>query len=617
MVEVATLELTARTDGLLKAVQALDRVTAAAGRTDAAAGKVAIRTEATSGSFGRLGAAAASNSYKLRGVSQQLSQVGQQTMATGNFVQALAIQLPDIGLAFNTVGAAAGLLAGIALPMLISAFSSGAKEAKTFEDAMSDLKDIQSSLAETTDILSANLPELYDQYGRYALVVRDATLALSELQVAQAQAALAETIYESGDAIDLFAGKVATLWSSGEMYSSTIARLQSDFQITQDQARELSSAANDLRTALTFDDRVAAFQRINAAMKAPGISPSEIRPELQQVLAEGQRAVIAMAELDAKTQDAKQAAQALSGAGPKGGWLSGAISDAATLASNLWNAASAAAAVRSGVSADASKGPSFEEGGRMGSTSAPYIPAAPTLDDLIAADAPSGPSGVGGGGSAGSDGFTQRLESLEQELMTEREVVEAWYQEGQAILADRRAMEILGEEGHKAALEALEREHQERLADIQGEVQNSRLSDAASFFGGMASLAQAGGAKLAKAAQTFGATEALVNSYVAFTAVLRDPSFIGRPLARIGAATTVLAQGLGAVRSIRSGGSGGGSVGSTAIGSQPSEVAAQSDRTIRVNVEGDTMFAEALRGSIRTIADALGEERNIGGFVVA
>jgi hypothetical protein len=29
------------------------------------------------------------------------------------------------------------------------------------------------------------------------------------------------------------------------------------------------------------------------------------------------------------------------------------------------------------------------------------------------------------------------------------------------------------------------------------------------------------------------------------------------------------------------------------------------------------MFAEALRGSIRTIADALGEERNIGGFVVA
>ncbi|MDZ7904942.1 MAG: hypothetical protein U5N55_03590 [Cypionkella sp.] len=88
------------------------------------------------------------------------------------------------------------------------------------------------------------------------------------------------------------------------------------------------------------------------------------------------------------------------------------------------------------------------------------------------------------------------------------------------------------------------------LSEIQGEGQNSRLNDATSFFGGMASLAAAGGAKLAKAAQTFVLQRRrLLNSYVAFTAVLRDPSFIGRPFARIDASSAaVLAQGADAVR---------------------------------------------------------------------
>ncbi|MDZ7906418.1 MAG: hypothetical protein U5N55_12030 [Cypionkella sp.] len=223
------------------------------------------------------------------------------------------------------------------------------------------------------------------------------------------------------------------------------------------------------------------------------------------------------------------------------------------------------------------------------------------------------------GGGGASDGFAGRLEALQEQLMTERETVEAWRAENDAILADRRALEILGEQGHREALLDLETEYQQRLSESQGEGQNSRLNDAASFFGGLAQVAAAGGSRLAKVAQTFGAAEALVNSYVAFTAVLRDPSFIGRPFARIGAAAAVLAQGLGAVRAIRSGGGGvgGGSIGGSSVGSVTPAAPPQQDRVIRINIDGDRMFTEQLRNSIRTIADALGEERNIGGFVVA
>lgn len=54
-------------------------------------------------------------STQLRMASMQLSQVAQQTSATGNFMQALAIQLPDLALGFGTVGIALGILGGILL----------------------------------------------------------------------------------------------------------------------------------------------------------------------------------------------------------------------------------------------------------------------------------------------------------------------------------------------------------------------------------------------------------------------------------------------------------------------------------------------------------------------
>ena len=66
-----------------------------------------------------LAASGASKSgYQMRMMAMQLSQVAQQTSATGNFMQALAIQLPDLALGFGTVGIAIGVLAGILLPLI-------------------------------------------------------------------------------------------------------------------------------------------------------------------------------------------------------------------------------------------------------------------------------------------------------------------------------------------------------------------------------------------------------------------------------------------------------------------------------------------------------------------
>ncbi|TPM39581.1 phage tail tape-measure protein [Mesorhizobium sp. B2-3-4] len=62
--------------------------------------------------------AAKNTGTQMRMMAMQLSQVAQQTQASGNFIQALAIQLPDLALGFGTVGIALGVLAGILLPLI-------------------------------------------------------------------------------------------------------------------------------------------------------------------------------------------------------------------------------------------------------------------------------------------------------------------------------------------------------------------------------------------------------------------------------------------------------------------------------------------------------------------
>lgn len=135
----------------------------------------------------RAGTAAVASAGSMRMLTQQLSQVGQQTMATGNFVQALAIQLPDIGLAFGAVGTAAGLLAGIALPLVMQAFSGTAAEAKTFDVALNDVLD---SLDQVNLMAKANsaegLADLEARYGRLTAAVRSLIQAQTDLAQVQA-----------------------------------------------------------------------------------------------------------------------------------------------------------------------------------------------------------------------------------------------------------------------------------------------------------------------------------------------------------------------------------------------------------------------------------------------
>jgi len=131
----------------------------------------------------------------------------------------------------------------------------------------------------------------------------------------------------------------------------------------------------------------------------------------------------------------------------------------------------------------------------------------------------------------------------------------------------------------------------------------------------MANVVKTGGEKALKASQILSAAQGLINSYVAFTEVLKDPSFIGRPWARLAAAGGVLAAGLNMVQAIKGVSSSGGAAASSGGGgSAPAAAPAQQQATtFSFTLQNDPMgFGESFA---RQLIDQLNSTQRNGGQI--
>jgi len=248
---------------------------------------------------------------------------------------------------------------------------------------------------------------------------------------------------------------------------------------------------------------------------------------------------------------------------------------------------------------------------------------APNGDGTDTGGVTGGGGGGGGGGGAvkGAAGIASdmaaRLEALQDGFATEAEVVAEWYAQGQETLAGALEAELLTREEYAAAVENLERQHQDKLSQIKSGSMSQQLSDAAGFFGSMANVIKTGGGKALKASQILSAAQGLINSYVAFTEVLKDPSFIGRPWARLAAAGGVLAAGLNMVQAIKGVSSSGGAAASSGGGGATATAAAapaqQSATTFSFTLQNDPMgFGESFA---RQLIEQLNSTQRNGGQI--
>lgn len=221
------------------------------------------------GRFARLGDATEQVGTRMGGtgldarvLAMQLSQVGQQGMVTGNYLQAMAVQLPDIGLAFGAMGAAAGLAGAIILPMAANMLGL-AGDSKEAEDAIDDL----------TGALQG--------YQDYANTARASTISLRE------------EFGENAEAARRYAEMLANITLSGGLndfrtngtYAQQFRPLQEAFQELRAMERQLETTmanmgTNDPAVADPFGNlrRSIATQRqeVNELGKAWGMLPDEI-----------------------------------------------------------------------------------------------------------------------------------------------------------------------------------------------------------------------------------------------------------------------------------------------------------------------------------------------------
>ena len=99
-------------------------------------------------------------SHRMRQTSQQLSQVAQQGSVTGNYLQALLIQLPDLALGFGAVGTIVGALAGSIGIGLLGALTGAGEEIETLDEVTERLGKTFSSVAGESNEFAAKIQQL-------------------------------------------------------------------------------------------------------------------------------------------------------------------------------------------------------------------------------------------------------------------------------------------------------------------------------------------------------------------------------------------------------------------------------------------------------------------------
>ncbi|NSX90146.1 hypothetical protein [Agrobacterium tumefaciens] len=244
MTDFATLVLNADSRGLVSGEQALDRFADTAERTENRTGKA---LDNVGRSAKELGKQSTYSSQALRMQAMQLSQVAQQATATGNVMQAIAIQLPDLALVFGPIGIAAGAAAGAVL----SYFSSfdGAEESNVvLEEQIRLIKQVADNWGEAIPALREYADEL------------ERAKSLADLQTGGRLTVEAQydKIREELEGFNNEYGRTLELLNSTDGTDESVMRLSVAYEDLQEKIRDGTATVEDFQRVQQAATEVAA-----------------------------------------------------------------------------------------------------------------------------------------------------------------------------------------------------------------------------------------------------------------------------------------------------------------------------------------------------------------------
>lgn len=248
-------------------------------------GKAAKSTNSLAKSNSQLGRSTKRVIPDLRQTSMQLSQVAQQASVTGNFMQALAIQLPDLALGLGPVGILLGAVAGGLLSYVVAA-NDASEETDTLIDRIGDLElafeDLTS--AQRASLLLERESRVADLQQQYSDLSRQLRIAQSDLNAYNRS--LVESRFqgqfttEQGDEfrrnVVLLQGELDTLNSEIEKTTDRYDELAFGFEDGTEAARKQQDAIQDLISSLRVQaDTIGLTARETALYEAARLNATD------------------------------------------------------------------------------------------------------------------------------------------------------------------------------------------------------------------------------------------------------------------------------------------------------------------------------------------------------
>ncbi|WP_313522511.1 hypothetical protein [Shinella sp.] len=239
MADFATLVLAADSSGLVAGEQALNRLASTAERTENTAGRSLASVGKAAEQVGKQSAFANQSS---RMMAMQLSQVAQQASVTGNWLQALAIQIPDLALGFGPIGIAAGAAAGATLAYFAS-YEGGDGANKILEEQVELIRRVADLWGDAVPALQEYIAQIERAREVTDLIAAADVAAASKWQVAR------EDVSELGDELAVLLVDLQQAGAEDE----TILKLRDAFTKVQEavaDGRDDVGAMKDVQDAL-------------------------------------------------------------------------------------------------------------------------------------------------------------------------------------------------------------------------------------------------------------------------------------------------------------------------------------------------------------------------------
>ncbi|MGB1388675.1 MAG: hypothetical protein ACPG61_07285 [Paracoccaceae bacterium] len=248
----------------------------------------------------------------MRMAAMQLSQVGQQTMATGNFVQALSIQLPDLALGFGAVGIMAGVAAGALLPLAVNMFTAG-DNAEAAEEALDSFAGAVEDYKRAAEMATLSTQSLREEFGQYGEELRGTLEILQQIALSRALDGMGIAVEQIDverlrTLVNVFRDGASEMSIVSETYNKALAALRDEYEMTGEQASAFLDRLNELGQAQGPEEVSRAIREVNDLLLETFGSVQGIPPALQEMVQHLAETDVAASRLLANMQDSEASA---------------------------------------------------------------------------------------------------------------------------------------------------------------------------------------------------------------------------------------------------------------------------------------------------------------------